>query len=160
MRKKDKEINDRKILDSIIHNAEICHLACCLNDQPYVIPISFGYDGKTIYFHTARAGKKNKIFLKNPQVCLGFETNINLITDQDDACDWTFDFQSVIATGEIKEISDPDLKSFGLNQIMLHYSNKNWDIPQEEIRKARTWQVRIDTITGKRSPAITSTEEE
>ncbi|MCD6425806.1 MAG: pyridoxamine 5'-phosphate oxidase family protein [Anaerolineales bacterium] len=160
MRIKNKEINDRKTLDSIIHNAEICHLACCLNDQPYVIPISFGYDGKTIYFHTARAGKKNEIFLKNPQVSLGFETNIDLITDQDNACGWTFDFQSVIVTGEIKEINDPDLKNFGLNHIMLHYSNRNWNIPQEEIRKTKTWQVRIDTITGKRSPAKTSTKGE
>ncbi|MCK5794939.1 MAG: pyridoxamine 5'-phosphate oxidase family protein [Anaerolineales bacterium] len=83
---------------------------------------------------------------------------MNLITDHDDACGWTFDFQSVIAAGEIKEISDPDLKIFGLNQIMLHYSNKNWDIPQEGIRKTKTWQVRIDTITGKRSPAKTSTK--
>ncbi|MCK5794940.1 MAG: pyridoxamine 5'-phosphate oxidase family protein [Anaerolineales bacterium] len=62
MRKKDKEITDRKTLDSIIRNAKICHLACCLNDQPYVIPISFGYDGKTIYFHTALIGKKNEVF--------------------------------------------------------------------------------------------------
>jgi len=155
MRKKDKEITDRKTLDSIIYNAEICHLAGCLDDQPYVIPISFGYDGKTIYIHTARSGKKNDIFLKNSQVCLGFETNINIIANQDNACGWTFDFQSVIATGEIKEINDPDLKNFGLNQIMLHYSNKNWDIPQGEIRKTKIWQVRIDTITGKQSPVKT-----
>lgn len=156
MRRKDREINDRKTLDSIIHKTEICHLACCLDNKPYVIPISFGYDGKTIYFHTARAGKKNEIFLKNPQVSLGFETNIDLITDQENACGWSFNFQSVIATGEIKEITDPDLKNYGLNQIMLHYSNKKWKIPQKEIRKTRTWQVEIGTITGKQSPAKTS----
>ena len=158
MRKKDQEITDRKTLDSIIHNAQICHLACCLDDQPYVIPISFGYDGKTIYFHTAQAGKKNEIFVKNSQVCLGFEANIDLITDSESACGWTFDFQSVIAAGEIREISDPDLKNSGLNQIMLHYSNKNWNIPQDEVHKTKIWQVRIDAITGKRSPAKTSTE--
>ena len=160
MRIKNKEINDRKTLDSIIHNAEICHLSCCLDDKPYVIPISFGYDGKTIYFHTARTGKKNEIFLKNPQVCLGFETNIMLITDQENACGWTFDFQSVIASGEIKEVTDPDLKNHGLNQIMLHYSKQNWKLPEQRIRNTKVWQVRIDTITGKQSPAKTSTKGE
>ena len=153
MRKKDKEISDRKTMDSIIHNAEICHLACCLDNQPYVIPISFGYDGKTIYFHTARIGKKNEIFLKNPQVCLGFETNIDLITDQESACGWTFDFQSVIAEGEIEEISDPDLKNIGLNQIMHHYSGKDWEMPEKEISKTKIWCVELQTVSGKRSPS-------
>ena len=153
MRKKDKEITDRNTLDSIIHKAKICHLACCLDDQPYVIPISFGYDGKTIYFHTARAGKKIEIFSKNSRVCLGFETNVNLITDQDNACGWTFDFESVIAAGEIKEIRDPNLKIFGLNQIMLHYSGKDWEMPEREISKTKIWGVELETVSGKISPS-------
>ena len=160
MRKKDKEIIEREFLDSIIHNSEICHLACCLDDKPYVIPISFGYDGKTIYFHTARDGKKNEIFLKNPQVCLGFETNIKLISDRENACKWSFDFQSVIAAGEIKEIADQDLKNYGLNQIMFHYSEQNWTLPEQRVRNINVWQVTIDTITGKQSPAKTISEKD
>lgn len=117
-----------------------------------MIPISFGYDGRTVYFHTARAGKKNEIFLLNPQVCLGFESTVSLITDQANACGWTFDFQSVIATGEIKEITELDLKKVVLNQIMLHYSGKDWEMPDREISKIKAWGVELKTITGKRSP--------
>ena len=153
MRKKDKSIPEREIFDKIIHESLICHLACCLDGQPYVIPISFGYDGKTVYFHTARAGKKNKIFLENPRVCLAFETEIKLIPDEENACDWAFDFQSVIATGEIKEISDPALKNTGLNQIMLHYSGKEWEMPEREISKTKIWGVELKNVTGKRSPS-------
>jgi uncharacterized protein len=153
MRKKEKAITERELINRIIDQSQICHLACCLDNQPYVIPISFGYDGNTIYFHTARAGKKNEIFLKNPQVCLGFESTVNLITDQENACGWTFDFQSVIATGEIEEIKQPDLKKYGLNQIMLHYSGRNWKMPEREISKTKIWGVKLKTITGKRSPS-------
>lgn len=153
MRRKEKSISEREIIDKIIHQSQICHLACCLKDQPYVIPISFGYDGTTVYFHTAPTGKKNEIFLKNPQVCLGFESTISLITDQEDACDWTFDFQSVIATGKIKEIDEPVLKNVGLNQIMFHYSGKDWEMPDREISKTKIWGVELKTITGKRSPS-------
>ncbi len=153
MGKKDKSIAEREIIDRIIHESLICHLACCLEGQPYVIPISFGYDGKTVYFHTARAGKKNEIFLENPRVCLAFETDIKLISDQENACGWTFDFQSVIATGEIKEISDLDLKNVGLNQIMRHYSGKDWEMPEREISKTKIWGVELERITGKRSPS-------
>lgn len=152
MRKKDKAIIDRIAIDRIIHEALICHLACSQNDQPYVIPISFGYDGDTVYFHTARTGKKNEIFLANPRVCLSFETGTKLITNQEIACGWTFDYQSVIASGDIKEISDPDLKKIGLNQIMLHYSGKDWEFPETEIRKTKIWGVKLERITGKISP--------
>jgi len=58
MRKKEKEITRREELDHIIHNSLICHLSCSLNDQPYVVPLSFGYDGNAVYFHTAPEGKK------------------------------------------------------------------------------------------------------
>jgi uncharacterized protein len=153
MRKKEKAITERELINRIIDQSQICHLACCLDNQPYVIPISFGYDGNTIYFHTARVGKKNEIFLKNPQVCLGFESTVNLITDQENACGWTFDFQSVIATGKIEEIKQPDLKKYGLNQIMLHYSGRNWKMPEREISKTKIWGVKLKTITGKRSPS-------
>ena len=153
MRRKDKAISDRKSIDRIIHESLICHLACSQDDQPYVIPISFGYDGDTVYFHTARAGKKNDIFLSNPRVCLSFETDIKLITDQGDACGWTFYFQSVIAAGEIKEIVDPDLKLASLNQIMRHYSGKDWEILGSEISNTKIWGVELESITGKGSPA-------
>jgi nitroimidazol reductase NimA-like FMN-containing flavoprotein (pyridoxamine 5'-phosphate oxidase superfamily) len=153
MRKKDKSIAKREAIDSIIHESQICHLACSLDDQPYVIPISFGYDGQIVYFHTSRAGKKNDIFHKNPRVCLSFETNISLVTDDRSACGWTFDFQSVIATGEIKEIGDPALKNAGLNQIMRHYSGKDWEMPEREISKTKIWGVELKNITGKRSPS-------
>lgn len=153
MRRKDKSIAARVIIDKIIHKSLICHLACCLDEQPYVIPISFGYDGKCIYFHTAKAGKKNKIFLENPCVCLAFETDIKLISDEEKACKWSFDFQSVIASGEIEEISDPALKNAGLNQIMRHYSGKDWEMPEREISKTKIWGVELKNITGKRSPS-------
>ena len=153
MRRKDKSFAEREIIDKIIHESLICHLACCLAGQPYVIPISFGYDGRIVYFHTARAGKKNKIFLENPHVCLAFETDIKLITDEEKACNWSFDFQSVIASGEIKEISDPALKNAGLNQIMRHYSGKDWEMPDREISKTKIWGVELKRITGRRSPS-------
>lgn len=155
MRRKEKSITDRKTIDRIINESAICHLACSLDGHPYVIPLAFGYDGKSAYFHTSQKGKKNQIFTANPHVCLGFESNIELSTDRKNACGWSFNFQSVIATGEIKEIKDPDRKLFCLNQIMRHYSGKDWKFPDSEINKTTIWEVKIQSITGKRSPAKT-----
>jgi len=153
MRRKEKEITKRDELDQIIHNSLICHLSCSLNDQPYVVPLSFGYDGNAIYFHTAQEGKKNDILSANPLVCLGFEEEIQILPDSDLACRWSFQYQSVIATGIAKEVIHPKDRLHGIKQIMLHFSDESWEISEKELSRTTIWQVILTEITGKKSPA-------
>ena len=144
---------DRTELDQIIHDAQICHLACSMNDEPYVVPLAFGYDGKAVYFHTAQTGKKIDILSANPRVCLGFEKDISLLPDPNQACEWSFSYKSIIATGIAEELTNPDDKLNALMQIMQHYSGKEWDFPQDKLSRTRLWRVVVDNITGKKSPA-------
>ncbi len=153
MRRKDKAVIDRKTIDAIIAGSEICHLACCQDNIPYLIPLSFGYDGQNVYFHTANKGRKIDIFRINPLVALSFEKDIRLIKDDDQACQWSFRFQSVIAEGQITEITDPYQKIAAIDKIMSHYSGRNWAITPEYLENLLIWKVRLDSVTGKESPA-------
>jgi len=149
MRRKDKAVVDRNRIDRIIQAAEICHLSCCLDDRPYRIPISFGYDGQAVFIHTAPAGKKITIFEKNPRVCLAFVAQTDLRSNQEQACKWSFAYASVIAEGKICEITDPEGKSSALNQIMYHYSGRDWEIPSQTLSGTRVWKVVLENPTGK-----------
>ena len=153
MRRKEKEITNRNEIDQIIHNSLICHLSCSLNDQPYVVPLSFGYDGNAVFFHTAKEGKKNDILSANPRVCLGFEQEIQILPDSDLACRWSFHFQSVIATGIAEEVIPPKDRLHGIKQIMLHFSDENWEISEKELSRTTIWQVILTELTGKKSPS-------
>jgi len=153
MRRKEKEITNRNELDQIIRNSLICHLSCCLDNQPYLVPLSFGYDGHTVYFHTAKEGKKIKYLVLNPRVCLAFESEVKLQTDLDLACDWTFHYKSAIAYGTAEELIDPDSRANAIKHIMLHYSEKDWDISDKDLSKTKLWRVKLDQITGKKSAA-------
>jgi hypothetical protein len=144
---------DRTELDQIIHNAQICHLACSINDEPYVVPLAFGYDGKAIYFHTAKTGKKIDILSANPRVCLGFEEGIQLQPNPDQACEWSFVYKSVIATGIAKELTEPSARLIAIQQIMQHYSGRKWDLQEDDLSNTKLWRVEVDKITGKKSPA-------
>jgi len=156
MRRKEKEITSRGEMDQIVHNSLICHLSCSLNDQPYVVPLSFGYDGNAVYFHTSQKGKKNDILSVNPRVCLGFEREIHVQSDPDLACRWSFHFQSVIATGIAEVVTNPEDRLYGITQIMLHLSDKAWEISEKELSRVTIWQVILTEITGKISPATKS----
>ena len=149
MIRKDKMITDRVRIDEIIRESLICHLSCCLDDEPYLIPISFGYDGQAIYLHTAQKGKKITFFENNPRVCLSFVSQTELVPDLEQACKWSFDFASVIGKGVISEISDPDQKAFALNQIMIHYSGVEWEFPEKTLAGTRIWKIVLEDLTGK-----------
>jgi len=119
----------------------------------YLVPLSFGYDGHTVYFHTAKEGKKIKYLVLNPRVCLAFESEVKLQTDLDLACDWTFHYKSAIAYGTAEELIDPDSRANAIKHIMLHYSEKDWDISDKDLSKTKLWRVKLDQITGKKSAA-------
>lgn len=152
MIKKDKLITDRVKIDEIIRGSLICHLSCCLKGEPYLIPISFGYDGQAVYLHTAQKGKKITLFEENPRVCLSFVSQADLVTDPEQACRWSFDFASVIAEGVISEIKEPNEKALALNQIMIHYSELAWEFPEKTLAGTRMWKIDLEDLTGKASP--------
>jgi nitroimidazol reductase NimA-like FMN-containing flavoprotein (pyridoxamine 5'-phosphate oxidase superfamily) len=151
MRRHDKEIASRQEIDAIIGAALVCRIAFADRGEPYVVPISFGYDGDAIYIHTAKRGRKIDFIEANNRVCFEFESNVSLKTDDSDACKWTFEFESVIGYGTIIELETSVEKARGLNQIMLHYSDREWDIDEAATATTRVWRIEIETVTGKRS---------
>jgi nitroimidazol reductase NimA-like FMN-containing flavoprotein (pyridoxamine 5'-phosphate oxidase superfamily) len=151
MRRKDKEIPSRREIDAIIHGCDVCRLALAVENEPYIVPVSFGYDGAALFFHTAQSGKKIEFIESNNRVCFEFERNVTLQASPDAACKWTFAFESVIGYGRVAELIGPVEKARGLDQIMLHYSGRQWELDTPLLARTRVWQVLIDSLTGKRA---------
>jgi uncharacterized protein len=151
LRRTDREILDRKNVDEIIRGSLVCRVALARNNQPYVIPLSFGYDGAALYLHTAAEGKKLEYFKANPQVCFEFERNVELRKDPQNACKWTFSFESVVGYGIIDELSRPEEKEHALNEIMRQYSGRTWPFEAASLASVRVWRIVITSLTGKQS---------
>ena len=151
MRRKEKQITERKEIDAVIHASTVCRMAMARGDQPYVVPLSFGYDGRSVYIHTAAEGKKIDFVEANPSVCLEFEHQIQVISDDNKACNWSFSFQSVIGFGTISELQDAGEKEKGLNHIMRHYSDKQWSYNPKAVAKTRVWKIDFESLDGKKS---------
>lgn len=151
MRRRDREISSRREIDAVMREATVCHLAFAAGEEPYVIPISFGYDGEALYIHTAKTGKKIDCIERNNRVCFEVEANVRLQAHEDDACAWTFTFESVIGYGTVTELTTPDAKAHGLNRIMEHYSGRKWEMGEASLATTRVWRIAIESVTGKRS---------
>ena len=150
MRRKENEITDKAIMESIIERSPVCRLALAEEGHPYVIPLCFGYKDNTLYFHSAREGKKLEILGKNNRVC--FEVDIDHeIVEADDACGWTMNYRSVIGFGKGSIIDDPESKRKGLDVIMQHYSQSAYEYPDSKVKKTVIIKVEIERMTGKKS---------
>lgn len=91
------ELNETQI-KNVLASQAIGRLACTDKKQPYVVPVTYAYDGKCIYGQTIE-GLKLKLLRKNPNVC--FE--VDIITDM---ANW----QTVLVFGEFEELKNTEAK--------------------------------------------------
>jgi len=151
MRRKEKELLDQESIKAIIRECSVCRLGLSVNDNPYIVPVSFGFDGLSIYFHTAIEGKKIEYIQAINKVCFEFEHKLQLAPDQKDPCKWTFSFQTVIGYGKIHELMEKDQKINGLSHIMAQYSKRKWVFNEEILKMIRLWKISIENMTAKQS---------
>lgn len=150
MRRTDREITDIEEIESIIAAAQVCRLAMVDRNEPYVVPMNFGYRDHTLFFHSALKGRKLDLIRANNHVC--FEVDIvDGLKTADAACDWGIRYRSVIGVGRASIVDDPDKKRQALDAIMAHYSDKSYTYGDEQIRSVAVIRVDIEQMTGKRA---------
>ncbi len=79
-------------IENILHSQTICRMACCDDKSPYLVPITYYYDGKYIYGQS-QEGMKINILRKNPNVCVQMDLIISMSN-----------YQSVIVYGKFEEL--------------------------------------------------------
>ena len=151
MRRSEKEITDQSVIEAIINASLVCRLALSDGDQPYIVPLSFGYQDRTLYFHSALEGKKIDIIKINNRICFEFDINTEII-EAEKACKWGIKYQSVIGFGKAVLVHNIEEKQKALNIIIGHYSDRNFQFPDKAIKKTLVIKIEIEKMTGKHSP--------
>ncbi|KNC91771.1 pyridoxamine 5'-phosphate oxidase family protein [Trabulsiella odontotermitis] len=142
---------------AIIQRHQVCRLAINDDVAPYIVPVNYGYeceDGRWfIYFHGARTGKKMRLLRRNPAVSVEIDGDHGLIT-ADEACDHSYAFTSIIASGRADILREREAMQHGLDVIMRQVRPGERFSYQEKMMKA-VCVVRIacDSLTCRRHPA-------
>lgn len=151
MHKPEKEVTDTQIIEEIIAKAEVIRIGLFDGNEPYIVPLNFGYDAPNFYMHCANEGRKINIIKQNPKVCFELECDHNLIKAPQ-ACGWTMHFKSVMGTGKIEIISNPEEKSKGLMVLMDHYNPDKMAMPYDFSKlldKTTVLKLKIDSLSYK-----------
>jgi len=151
MRRKDKEISDKEIIEQLLSGSDICRIAMIDGNRPYMVPLNYGYAGNALYFHSASAGKKINILKQNNRVCFEIE-NYNEIIRDEIPCEWTAKYRSLIGYGTIEFITGHEDKKKGLDVIMAHYGKTGINVYKDNlIENIIILKLNIEEISGKQS---------
>lgn len=151
MRRKDREITDPAQIEAIIRQTRVCRLGLIDGDTPYVVPLSFGYGNRTVYFHTAKQGKKLELIRKNPRVCVEFD-QIEGIARDPKICKWGFYYASVIGFGRAEILTDAESVKSALDLIVKQYGGDDFNYSETALTHAVAVKVTIEHMTGKKAP--------
>jgi len=150
MRRREREIQDEKEIRDILEKGLVCRLGLCDGQQPYIVPMSFGYRDGRIYFHCAREGRKIDILKKNDRVCIEVDADI-LVVQGETPCRWTAKYRSVIGFGRGRIVDDEKEKRAGLDVIMEHYGGSGGEYDVKSLQRTSLIEVVLESTTGKQS---------
>jgi uncharacterized protein len=150
MRKKEKEVIDVAVMESLLQKAETMKLAFCDGDEPYIVPVCFGYQEGSIYFHSAKEGRKLDLIKRSDKIC--FEVDTYKIVSKDTPCKWTIDYTSVIGLGDAHFVESVEEKKKALDVIMAHYgAAPPFEYSEAALGKMIVIRIKIRSMSCKRS---------
>ncbi|HUL38661.1 MAG TPA: pyridoxamine 5'-phosphate oxidase family protein [Methanomassiliicoccales archaeon] len=151
MRRKEKEVCSREVMERLLESARIIRIGLCDGAEPYVVPMLFGYSEGSIFLHSAREGRKIDLIKKGGMVCFEVE-EAGDVDEKDSPCKWTMDYVSVIGWGQARILEDRDEMREGLDVIMRHYGGKPpFEYGDASMAKMAVIRIDIATMTCKRS---------
>jgi nitroimidazol reductase NimA-like FMN-containing flavoprotein (pyridoxamine 5'-phosphate oxidase superfamily) len=149
MRRKEKEINDERVIEGILSTAQVCRIAMVDDGVPYVVPVNFGYQDRILYVHSASAGRKIDALKRNNLVCFEMETESTIIKDPE-ACGWGTRCRSLIGYGRAELIIERSAKKRALDIIMAHYGKTEpGEYDERQLSALVILRIPIDTVTCK-----------
>ena len=147
VRLKDKEITDSREIEAIIQKANVCRLGLVNEDEPYVVPVNFGYERNVLYFHSALEGLKIDLIRKNNKVCFEIEIDVDIEKTEKSNC--SVKYKSVIGRGRAYILENKEDKIRGLKSIMRHCTGGEYSYSEEKWNTVLVVRIDIESLTGK-----------
>jgi uncharacterized protein len=154
MRRAEKQITDAGELYRILDDALVLRLAMIDGETPYVVPLNFARHEDELWMHCAAEGRKLRCLRANPRVCVEVDRLFRVTTGPSACNHWTSHYESAIGFGTAVIVDDDEQRRHGLKTIMRKYSGRSdWTFSPTDLADTTVVKVKLDSLTGKRSPA-------
>jgi uncharacterized protein len=114
----------------------------CLNDEPFIVTLSYGYDAveNALYFHCANRGLKLDFIKQNPRVCATVIEDGGYVANE---CG--HHYKTVVFWGNMKIVTEPDEKKHGMG-ILLNHLEKDASLISQKLMKSDGYYQKMEVL--------------
>lgn len=155
MTRREREVTDIGEIIKILDNAKVLHLGMVDGDEPYVVPMNYGYtleDGKlTLWLHGAKRGRKLDVMRANPKVFFEIEYGITPF-EGEIACKYGITYSSLMGRGIAEIVEDIEVKKSALSFLMKTQTGKDFEFEDKMAAVVSIIKIDVSDFTAKHRP--------
>ena len=155
MTKRELQITDEAGIRHILEGSRVLYLSMCDGDEPYVVPMNYGYtmeDGKLVlYLHSAVRGKKLDILRANPKVFFAMDCDRRPFEGQV-ACQYGMSYSSLMGRGNARIIEDVEEKKQAMSILMQTQTEKEFSFNDRLVSIVTVIRIDVAEFTAKHRP--------
>ncbi|MGD1024800.1 MAG: pyridoxamine 5'-phosphate oxidase family protein [Candidatus Sulfotelmatobacter sp.] len=125
VREADRAVYDREAAYRILDEGFLCHVGFVVDDQPFVIPTSYGRHGDSLYIHGSAASRMLRQIRNGVTVCVTVTLLDGLVLARS-IFNHSMNYRSVVILGRATLVDDPEEKIEALRLLSEHIIPGRW----------------------------------
>ena len=155
MTKRERQITDPKQIFEILDKGKVLHLGLCVDNEPYVVPMNYGYiqdDGKlVVYLHSAVRGRKLDMIAANPKVFLEIDCD-QVPFDGVLPCQYGMAYSSFMGRGIARIVEDVEEKKKAMSILMKTQTGEDFSFEDRLVSIVSVIRIDVEEYTAKHRP--------
>ena len=152
---RERMVTNKEKIKEILDRSKIVHLGMVDGDEPYIVPMNYGYtledDKLTLWLHCAKRGRKLDILRVNPKVFVEMECDLKPF-DGDIACRYGLSYSSIMGRGTAEIVEDIEVKKAALTHLMKTQTGKDFEFEDKMAAIVSIIKVEVSEYTAKHRP--------
>lgn len=155
MTKRELQVTDPHQIRDILNKAKVLHLGLCVDNEPYVVPMNYGYimEGETLvlYLHSAVQGKKLDMIRANPRVFFELDCD-RMPCEGEKPCQYGLVYSSVMGRGTACIVEDVEEKIRAMTMLMKTQTGKDFSFNDRLVSIVSVIRIDVTEYTAKHRP--------
>ena len=155
MTKRERQTTDENQIREILDRAKVLRLGLAVNNEPYVVPMNYGYtveDGHLVlYLHSALRGKKLDMIQANSRVFFELDCDLTPFEGRV-ACQYGLAYSSVMGRGDARIVEDVEEKKRAMSILMKTQTGKDFTFEDRLVSIVAVIRIDVQEYTAKHRP--------
>ena len=152
MRRAERELADFEQQLKLLARCKVCRLALRDEEGPYLVPLNFGFERQgeqlTLYFHSAKQGRKLRAIAADPLVAFELDTGGRLL-EAEQPCGFGYAYECLTGTGRAELVCNIEEKCRALALLMRHQTGRQFVFTPQQAESVAVIRLRVERMSGK-----------